>query len=785
MFKNYFKTAWRNLLKNKFYSFINIAGLTLGLVVGILILLWVQDERSFDSFHRKTADIYRMELFGGTGASKQIWTMTVGPMGPLAKKELPEVTEQVRLAYNSFYSLYKYQDKILADETAYFADPSFFRMFDFPLLEGNPAQPFPDAHSVVITKKTARKFFGDQDAMGRVITTDSKDNFTVSGVIDDFPLNSSMQYDMLMPMALFAQKLLANGDDINHDFNNYEFITFLQLRPGTSLKNLSAELFKIHIRNKPEDTDADYLLQPLAKMHLYNADGTDAGIQTINIFTIIAVLILVIACINYVNLSTARAMLRAREVSMRKIVGAAKFQLFLQFIVETSLLFLLSAGLAIFLIWLAIPFFNQVAGKQLVFHLTDIHMWTVILCTILSTLVASSIYPAMLLSSFDPLKAVKSKLSISRGDANFRRILVVTQFASSVILITGTFVVYRQLNYIRSKDLGYDKTHVLTFWMRNMQTKYESVKGALLQQSGVQGVAAGSSEIIDLGGISGDNDWDGKAANQTFILHPMAIDKDFLSFFKMKLVQGPGFTGTPADSTHFILNEAAIKEIGLKDPIGKRFKLWKTNGTIVGVVKDFHFASMKQQIGPAIFLTRPEWLGRIYIRTNGANLANVIGEAGRLFKQYNTEYPFSYSFLDDDFNKLYQAETREASLFFYFAAIAIVISCLGLFALAAYTTQNRFREIGIRKVLGASVPGIVRLLATDFLRLVLIAIGVSLPIAWYAMHQWLGGFAYRTDIGWLVFVASGLITVSIAFLTISFQAVKAALTNPVKSLKSE
>jgi putative ABC transport system permease protein len=785
MFKNYFKTAWRNLLKNKFYSLINIAGLTLGLVVGILILLWVQDERSFDSFHRKTAEIYRMELFGGTGASKQIWTMTVGPMGPLAKKELPEVTEQVRLAYNPFYSLYKYHDKTLADETTYFADPSFFQMFDFPLLEGNPAQPFPDAHSVVITKKTARKFFGEQDAMGRVITTDSKDNFTVSGVIDDFPLNSSLQYDMLMPMTLLAQKQLANGDDINHDFNNYQFVTFLQLRPGASLKNLSAELYKIHIRNKSDDTDADYLLQPLAKMHLFNADGTDAGMQTINIFTIVALLILVIACINYVNLSTAQAMLRAREVSMRKIVGAAKIQLFLQFIVETGLLFLLSAGLAIFLIWTAIPLFNQVSGKQLVFHLSDIHMWAVILSTILATLVASSIYPAMLLSSFDPLKALKSKLSISRGDANFRRILVVTQFASSVILITGTFVVYRQLNYIWSKDLGYDKTHVLSFWMRDMRHQYESVKGALLQHSGVQGVAAGSSEIIDLGGISGDNDWDGKAANQTFILHPMAIDRDFLSFFKMKLVQGPGFTGTSADSTHFILNEAAIKEIGLNNPIGKRFRFQQTNGTIVGVVKDFHFASMKQQIGPAIFLSRPEWLGRIYIRTNGANLANVIREAGRLFKQYNSEYPFSYTFLDDDFNKLYQAETREASLFFYFAAIAIIISCLGLFALAAYTTQNRFREIGIRKVLGASIPGIVRLLATDFLRLVLIAIGVALPIAWYAMHQWLGGFAYRTDIGWLVFAASGLITVSIAFLTISFQAVKAALTNPVKSLKSE
>jgi putative ABC transport system permease protein len=568
MLRNYFKTAWRDLLKNKYYSLINIAGLTMGLVVGILILLWIQDERSFDGFHRNTAEIYRMEVFGGTGASKQISTTIVAPMGPLAKKELPEITEQVRLISNSFYSLFKYQDKSFADVNAYFADPSFFRMFDFPLIEGNPAQPFIDAHSVIITKKTARKFFGDIDAVGRVLRTDSKDNFTVTGVIDDFPLNSSMQYDMLMPMELMINKEMERGIDINHDFIHNAFITFLQLQPGASPKDLSAKLFKIHIRNKSDDTDADYLLQPLTKMHLYNADGTDAGMQTINIFTIIALLILVIACINYVNLSTAQALLRAREVSMRKIVGATKIQLFLQFIVETTLLFLLSAGLAIFLIWLAMPLFNQVSGKVLVFHFSDVHIWTVILCTILSTLVASSIYPAMLLSSFDPLKALKSKLSISQGDANFRRILVVTQFASSVILITGTFVVYRQLNYIRSKDLGYDKTHVLTFSMRGIWGNYESVKGALLQQSGVQGVTASSSDIIDNGFITGDNDWGGKAANQSFMLHAMWVDKDFLSFFKMKLVEGAGFTGTAADSAHFILNEAAVKEIGMKDRTG-------------------------------------------------------------------------------------------------------------------------------------------------------------------------------------------------------------------------
>ena len=785
MFKNYFKTAWRNLLKNKFYSLINIAGLTVGLVAGILILLWVQDERSFDSYHKKTAEIYRMELWGGTGASKQIWTQTVGPMGPLAKKELPEVTEQVRVSYSYFYSLYRYQDKVFADETVYCADPALFTMFDLPLVEGNTAQPFADAHSVVITKKTARKYFGNADALGKVIIADGKENFTVTGVINDIPLNSSIQYDMLMPMTLMAQKRLENKDDINADFSNYMFVTFLQLKPGASPGPLTTKLRDIHLRHKADDTDAEYLLQPLAKMHLYNADGSDAGIQTVNIFTIIALLILTIACINYVNLSTARAMLRSKEVSMRKIVGAQKIHLFLQFVVETALLFLLSATLAVVLVWIAMPLFNQLSGKQLVFSLANRHIWTILLSTIAATLVASSIYPAMLLSSFDPLKALKSKLSISRGDAAFRKVLVVTQFASSVILIVGTFVIYRQLTYIRTKDLGYDKSHVLSFWMRDMSPGYAAAKGALLRQAGVQGVTASTSSILNMGGISGDNDWDGKGANQTFIVHPIAVDKDFLSFFKMTLVAGSGFTGTEADSSHLLLNETAVKEIGMKDPIGKRFRMWKTTGTIVGVVKDFHFASMKEKIAPAVFFSNGGHFSRIYVRTTGAYAARVIQTAGTLFSQYNKDYPFSYVFLDDAFNRLYQSEEREGTLFFYFASIAIAISCLGLFALAAYTTQNRFREIGIRKVLGATVGEIIGLLAKDFVRLVLIAIVIAMPIAWYAMDHWLAGFAYRTDIGWTVFVFSGVITLSIAVITISSQAVKAAVANPVKSLQTE
>ncbi|MDB4901484.1 MAG: Macrolide export ATP-binding/permease protein MacB [Mucilaginibacter sp.] len=786
MLRNYLKTAWRNLLKNKFYSLINIAGLTAGLAIGILILLWVQDELSFDSFHKQTKNIYRLELWGGTGASKQIWQSPVAPMGVLAKQQLPEVKDEVRLTGNYFFSLYKYQDKVFGNEKAIFADPSFFSVFDFPIIEGNASNPFASDNSVVITRKTAKKYFGDQNPLSKVIVADGNANFTVSGVINDFPANSSINCDMIMPMSFHIKKMYAdNKVDLNSDFNNYSYDTYLLLKPGTSLKSLSAKLFKIHIGHKSDDTDADYLLLPLSKMHLYNADLTDKGIETVRIFIVIALLILVIACINYVNLSTARSMLRSKEISMRKIVGAAKAHLFMQFIVETALLFSIATILAFGLIYVLMPLFNQVSGKQLIFDLTDYHIWTVIFITITGTLAASSIYPALLLSSFEPLKALKGKISAGIGDIMFRKILVVTQFMFSVVLIIGTIVITGQLNYIRSKELGYDKSNVFSFWMRDMAKHYDAVKAELLKQPGVLDVTRSNQNIVRIGGISGDNDWDGKAPGQTFIVHPIAVDKDFISFFKMNLVKGAGFTGAITDTTHLILNEAAIKEIGMKNPIGKRFRMWKFKGTIIGVIKDFHFASMKEKIAPAVFYYYPQYLNTIYIKTTGQDAPKAIRAAQDQFKQYNGEYPFGYAFLDEIFNSLYQGEQREGTLFTYFATIAIFICSLGLLGLAAFTAQVRTREIGVRKVLGASVSGIVGLLAKDFIKLVLIAILIAVPVAWFSMNKWLQAFAYRINISWWVFLLAGSIAILIAFITISFQSVKAALSNPVNSLRSE
>lgn len=785
MLKNYIKTAWRNLLKNKFYSAINIAGLTLGLAIGILILIWVQDELSFDGFYKQTKNIYRLELFGGTGASRQIYSIGVAPIGTFAKQQLPEVKDYVRITGNGDYSLYKYKDKVFGDENAVFADPSFFSFFDFPLIKGNPAKPFADDNSVVITKKTAAKFFGDEDPIGKVIIADNKANFTVSGVIADFPKNSSMQYEMIMPISKHFKEMLAQNTDMSNNFNFFNYQTYLLLKPGSNLNKLTVQIRQIHLNHKPDDTDAEYLLLPISKMHLYNADMSDNGISTVRIFIIIAILILIIACINYVNLSTARSMLRSKEISMRKIVGAGKAQLFIQFIVETALLFTLATVLAIGLIYVLMPAFNQVAGKELIFNITDYHVWLLLLAAITGTLAASSIYPALLLSSFEPLKALKGKISAGIGDVLFRKILVVTQFAFSIILIIGTIVITGQLNYIRSKGVGYDKTNVITFWMRDMDKHYDAVKAELLKQPGILAVTRSNQNIVRFQGFTGSVDWDGKDPKNNVIMHPIVVDKDLPSFFKMKLVEGAPFTGAVSDTAHYILNEAAIKESGMKNPIGKRFKMMGIDGTIIGVVKDFNYTSMKKKIEPAVFWYAPKYLNKIYIKTTLRDAPKAIAAAGKQFKQYNGEYPFGYAFLDDIFNDMYKSEQREGTLFTNFAAIAIFISCLGLLGLAAYTAQVRTREIGVRKVLGASVSRIVGLLAQDFIKLVFIAILIAVPVAGFAMHRWLQDFAYRINLSWWIFVAAGGIAIIIAFITISFQSIKAALTNPVKSLRSE
>jgi putative ABC transport system permease protein len=790
MIKNYFKTAWRNILKNKFYTAINVIGLTIGLTVGLLILLWVNDELSFDRFNTKAEQIYQVDAQIGTGTSKQVWGGVQAPIAPYALKEVPGVQNAVRLVNNYEYSVFKYQDKILnsGENGTYYVDPSIFKVFDFKLLKGDPEHPFPTDQSIIVTETTAKRFFGNTDPIGKVLRAENKVNFTVAGIIADFPENSSIKADMLFSIELKRKQY--TGKDywkaMDEDWGDYYATTFLQIDPRVSPQSVMDKLTQIHIKHQPgpDASKVKYLSQSLTKIHLYNPNGNASAMQTVKIFLIVAVLILLIACINYVNLSTARAMLRSKEVSLRKIIGAERKQLFAQFIIETTLFFSIALILAFLLIELLMPLYNDVSGKQMHFDLLNADVWKVIGVTVLATLTASSIYPALLLSSFKPINALRGKISLGIGNAVFRKVLVVTQFIFSIGLIIGTLIINSQLKYIREKELGYDKSYVFGFGMRDMQKNYEGIRSELLSKPGIKDIASAGDNIVSIGSTTSDTYWDGKEPNTSFLIHPIYIDKYYLNFFKLKMAAGNVFTGIASDSAHYILNETAVREAGIKDPVGKLFKLHDNKGIIIGVIKDFHFASLKQKIEPAIFVYQPQ-LWQMFVKTTGKDAPRAINAVQQEWKKYNPGFPFEYNFMDELYDSMYKSDQRSGTLFNVFAVIAILISCLGLFGLATYTAQVKVKEIGIRKVLGASVANITTMLSKDFLALVILSLIVASPVAWYLMNKWLQDYAYRISIQWWVFALAGIAAVLIAFITISFQAIKAALANPVKSLRSE
>ncbi|MEN0055866.1 MAG: ABC transporter permease [Mucilaginibacter sp.] len=785
MIKIYFKTAFRSLVKNRFYTAINIVGLTAGMTVGLLIFIWVQNELSYDSFHRNSPNIYKVLANIGKGSSQQIWPNSNAPLAVYAKSDIPEVVNSVRIKSNHNFSLFKYADKQFIEKNTAFVDPSFFTVFDFKLLKGSVKMPFNATDNVIITKSVAKRYFGDQNPVGKVLVAENQQNLTVSGVIADFGSNSSIKYDMIFPMDLYARLYSQNNDgkSINTDWRNFTYDTFLQLRPGASLSGILDKLGLVLINHfKDIGIKHPYSLQALTKVHLYKTDGSDGLIQTVRVFIIVGLLILMIACINYVNLSTAQSIIKAKEISVRKIIGAQKVQLFIQFFVETMVLFFFASALALVSCKLLLPVFNNISGTNITSHILTWQVWVLIGGTILFALLLSSIYPSWLLASIQPINALKGKVTANISSVFLRKVLVTMQFVFSVAIIAGTFIINKQLSYIHKKELGYDREQVFTLQMRGMQPHADAIKTEILKQQGVSGVAYAGDDITNLSTNTTKTDWDGKDPEQTFFVYPVEVDKDFLSVFKIKLATGHGFTGMASDSAHFILNETAVNESGITNPLGKRFKLGNQEGTIIGVVKDFHFASLKQKIKPAIFSYRPQ-NNQLYVKTTGNEAEKAISAVGRLWKQYNAGFPYEYSFLDDNFNSLYQTEQRTGTIFNLFSVVAILISCLGLFGLTTFTIHTKVKEIGIRKVLGASNFSVVRLLAKDFIRPVLIAIMIGIPPAWYALHNWLQSYAYRTEMQWWVFALAGISTIIIALFTISFQSFRAAAMNPVKSIK--
>lgn len=792
MFKNYFKTAWRSLLRNKFYSAINISGLAAGLATGIMLLLWVQNELSYDKFNKGYQSIYKLSSHFNDNGEKQVWNGVPGPLAVFAKT-IPEVQAVVR-TQNEFDQVLSNKDrtKIFDGNKVAVVDSGFFELFSFKLLEGNEKALFPNDNSVVLSQSTAQKLFGNEDAIGKTIGF-NKSNFTVTGVLEDFPENSSLRYDAIFPMAFYAQQFTAwggNGDwkTIDEDMGDFSFTTFVKLQSGANSVKTGQLFSSAYKKAKNGDSNASFQLQNLGDTHLISADGNTSSLRMVKIFMLVVILLLAIASINYVNLSTARSLIRAKEVSIRKIIGAKKQQLFFQFTVETILLFCFATMLAIILIFLLMPLYNDISGKTLSFNLTDINVWKVVGLAVIGTLVASSIYPAFLLSSFKPIESLKGKISTRVGIASFRKGLVVFQFSISVILLVCTIIMSNQMNFIKNKDLGYDKSYVFSVPLtQEVMDHLDAVKSELQKQQGILNVSA--SDVYSLANLSsstGDIDWETKPANSNMMITQISTDKDFIPTMKMIFVEGGNFTGTPIDSSSYILNQTAVKKMGLKQPyVGQQISFHNNKGTIIGVVQDFNFQSLKEKISPLIFYTFQHYRNILYLSTTAGKAQQAIAAVEKQYKKYAGDIPFSYNFLDKSFEAQYKSDQRSGILFKVFAGIAIFISCLGLFGLATYTAQVKTKEIGIRKVLGASVGGIVKLISKDFLKLVIIAIIIAIPIAWWAMNTWLEDFAYRINITWWVFVIAGVVALLIALLTVSFQAIKAAVANPVKSLRSE
>jgi len=786
MLKNHLKLAIRGLLRDHIYSFINIGGLAVGIAASVLLILWAQDELSFDAFHEKAGRLYKANANFDNNGNKSTFGTLPGPMAVFAKREVPDVEDAVRISTETYGFQYTVNDKNFIENKTAYVDPSFFTMFDFPLLQGNPAKPFPDNHSIVLSETTAKKFFGDGQVMGKAVRLNEKETYTVTGVLKDMPHNSTLRYDILLPFDILIQAYKPGGwKGLESDWGDYYYTTLLLLRDAAAAPQAEKQLTAIHAKNQPE-AKVRYSLQPITQLHLYSADGHEEGIQTVRIFLIVAVALLVIACINYINLATARATKRAKEIGVRKTVGADRGRLIAQFLVESSLISILALGFALIGIQAIAPLYNEISGKQLSLDLLQSSNVTLMAIILIVTWLASGIYPALVLSAFQPVQVLRSKLTVSGGNSRFRKVLVVTQFALSITIIAGTFIVNKQIAFIRNKDLGYNKANTFKFSLRgDMFGNKATIRNELLQQTGVENVTLANQDIMLMDATTGDTDWTGRAPDHHMMIHPISVDSSFIGTMGVKIIEGKGFTGSKLDTALFILNEAAVNEMGITDPIGKSFTLWSFKGTIAGVVRDFHHNSIKTKIEPAIFFSRPDWFWMVYVKTNGKDNAGAVATAEKLWKRYNPVHPFEYEFLDDHFDNMYKAEQRTESLLTGFSVVAIFISCLGLFGLATFTAAQRSKEVGVRKVMGATVTQIVTLLSKDFMKLIAVALIIAVPLSYFGMQNWLEGFAYHDAIDASIFVWSGALAFLVALLTIGFQTVKAARGNPVDSLRSE
>ncbi|MGB2907658.1 MAG: ABC transporter permease [Candidatus Aminicenantaceae bacterium] len=784
MCRNHLKIALRVIKRQKGYSVINITGLAIGIACCILILLWVRDELGYDGFHENRDSIYRIVSKSLAAGVSEYYAVTPLPLGPALQQEYPEVVMATR--YNGMQL-----DLRLGSETQVesgtLVDPNFIQMFSFGLLQGDKESCLDDPFSIVLTESLAGKYFGNLDPVGQVLTTQAGTDLKVSGIMKDVPHNSHLQFDFLISFEILAR--------LGRDLNNWEdvsYFTYVLLEQEANVSDVNRMIEEILEKYRERRSSSRYL-QPLKDIHLrshfkFDIEG-HGDIRYVYIFSIAAALILVIACINFMNLATARSGGRAKEVGIRKVLGAHRSHVIRQFFRESMLLTLVAFLASLAMVRLLLPVFNVLSGKPLVFDLRlDPVLYIGLLGIVLFTGLLSGSYPAVFLSSFRPVKVLRGRIGAGGKGSLFRRVLVVIQFSLSIILVIGTLVIYHQIHYMKNANLGFETDHLIYIPMsQEIPGNYDAVRIELLSNPGILNVTAVDLLPIYEGSGTSNAVWEGKSADFQLQMRIGAVDYDFQETFGLKMVLGRFFSReiTTDSSEGFVLNEAAVKAMGLEDPIGKRFGWGERQGRVIGVIQDYQLRTLHYEVEPLAIFVDPDWLHFLCVKLDAENVPRSLAFLGDTWGKHSPENPFQFRFFDDDIDTLYRAEERIGTLFRYFTLLAVFISCLGLFGLASYLVEQRTKEIGIRKVLGASIPKICLLLSREFFKWVVVANLIAWPTAYFVTEKWLQSFANRAGFSPWIFALSGVLSFTVAAAAIGYQSIRAAFSNPVKSLRYE
>jgi len=746
-------------------------------------MLWIWNEISFDQFNKNKDHLYRVMTQSTYNAGA--FPESAAPLADVLRNKIPGIKYVTKTTWSMplLFAVGRNHQK----EKGMYAGPDFLNMFTYPLLKGNPEKALQDPNDIVITEELAQKYFGDEDPIGKTIKITNDQDYQVTGVLKKLPSNSSFQFDFLLPESQFEK----GKEWLKKNWGWLTITTYVQLDDRADKAQVEKEILNLVPKHDPSEKGTKLYMESITDMHLYaafkNGKPEDGRINAIYLFAVLAIFILVIACINFMNLSTARAAQRAKEVGVKKVNGAGRGTLALQFLGEALFMTLFSTLIALFLVKLLLPVLNHVTQQEIPSHYNHpLFILSVVLVTVVTGLLAGG-YPAFFLSSLKPAATLKGGIEKKKGSVLIRKGLVTFQFVISIFLIIATIVIYKQIQYVEHKNLGYNKEQLIMMPLQgNMNSRKDVLKHSLLQQAGIQNVSFVSGNPINNQSSSGDLDWPGKSKNQSVSVCPLQVGYDFLKTMQITLVSGRSFSPDYAsDTTAYMINQAAVNLMGMKNPVGKKIDFWMGKGRIIGVIQNYHFASLHEKIKPMILMLSPQSAGHALIRTRKGETQAAIMGMRRISKQLSPAYPFEYHFVDALYNHLYQNETTTVKLAGYFSLLAILISCLGLFGLTVFMTEQRSKEFGIRKVLGASATGIAYLVSKEYMKLVGIGFLVAVPVAWYAMHLWLENYAYHVSIGTGIFIIAGIVTVFITIATVSWQSIRAAIANPIESLRNE